>query len=250
MCLKNCFWIASFLSLLFLSGCAAERAPSAQDPFEGFNRAMFAVHERIDSALLKPAAQGYDALTPLPVKTGAFNFFDNFRDIGRGGNAFLQGKGQEGLSGWARFLINSTVGLFGVFDVASEMDVSRGDADFGQTLGVWGVSSGPYLFVPLAGPFTGRDLAGFAVDQSIDPLWRQVEDHPALRNSLLGLSAVQARARLLPADRVLEEASLDKYAYLRAAYLQRRAAQIRGETALNEDEEDNDDSDLREGAAQ
>jgi phospholipid-binding lipoprotein MlaA len=226
------------LALLLLSGCATQRAPVAKDPLEGFNRAMFAVHEGVDKAALKPLARGYDAALPLPVKMSVGNFFGNFRDIGQSGNAFLQGKGNEGMTGLARFFLNSTVGIFGLFDVASEMELMEGDEDFGQTLAVWGVPSGPYLFLPLVGPSGGRDIVGWGVDQYIYPLWRHADGHPALRNSLLGLNAMQYRASLLPADHVLEEASLDKYAYLRAAYLQRRAAQIRDGASAPRDEED------------
>lgn len=222
-----------------LGGCAsAQRAPIAADPLEGFNRALFSVHEGIDRGALKPLAQGYDAAVPLPAKMSIGNFFGNFRGVAQSGNAFLQGKGAEGANGLARLFINSTIGIFGLFDVASEMGLYEGEEDFGQTLAVWGVPSGPYLFVPLLGPNTGRDLAGWGVDQYVNPLWHQVDEQTALRNSLLGVSAVHLRATLLPADQLIEEAALDKYAYIRAAYLQRRAALARdGKPGAAEDEE-------------
>ncbi|MDR3054385.1 MAG: VacJ family lipoprotein [Zoogloeaceae bacterium] len=232
--------LVALCAAVLLGGCAsnAQRAPIAADPLEGVNRALFSVHEGIDKVALKPLAQGYDAAVPLPAKMGIGNFFGNFRGIARSGNAFLQGKGEEGMNGLARLFINSTVGIFGLFDVASEMGLYEGEEDFGQTLAVWGVPSGPYLFVPLLGPNTGRDLAGWGVDQYVNPLGHQVDDQPALRNSLVGVSAVHLRATLLPTDQLIEEASLDKYAYIRAAYLQRRASMVRdGKPGAAEDEE-------------
>ncbi|MDR1889176.1 MAG: VacJ family lipoprotein [Zoogloeaceae bacterium] len=236
---QSLFFIALCAAAL-LGGCAStsQRAPIAADPFEGFNRAMFNVHEGIDKVALKPLAQGYEAAVPLPAKMSVGNFFGNFRNLVRGSNAFLQGKGEEGMTGLARIFINSTVGIFGLFDVASEMDLDEGEEDFGQTLAIWGVPAGPYLFVPLLGPNTTRDLAGWGVDQYANPLWHQVDDQPALRNSLAGVNVIHLRAGMLPADRLLEEAALDKYAYIRAAYLQRRASLVRdGRLGAAEDED-------------
>lgn len=214
------------LALACIAGCAGTpRAPSDKDPYEGFNRAMFEVHEGIDKAALKPLARGYDAVMPLPARMGVHNFYENIWDLSRGTNALLQGKGSEGMNGFARLLVNSTVGIFGLFDVASELGFDQGDEDFGQTLAVWGVPDGPYVFLPIIGPNTGRDLVGWGVDQLFYPLWWDLDD-VRLRNSLMALRAVEYRAALLPADKVVEEAALDKYAYLRAAYLQRRHAQI------------------------
>jgi phospholipid-binding lipoprotein MlaA len=218
----------SMLALLALlsGGCAnqAQRAPVAADPLEGFNRNMFVVHRKLDFALMRPLAQGYDVVVPLPAKMGVGNFFDNLRDLGRGGNAFLQGKGEEGTSSLARLLVNSTLGLFGLFDVASEMGLEASNTGFAWTLAHWGVPPGPYLFVPLLGPNTPRDLAGWSVDQRVYPLWRHVEDHPALRNALSATNMVRQRVLLLPIDHLLDEASLDAYATLRDAYLQSRVA--------------------------
>jgi phospholipid-binding lipoprotein MlaA len=212
-----------------------------QDPLEGFNRSMFAINERIDGAVMKPLAQGYDAAVPLPAKSSINNFYDNLRDINRSGNAFLQGKAAEGFTGLGRLIINSTVGIFGLFDVASEVGLAQGEEDFGQTLAVWGVPSGPYLFLPLVGPNTTRDFAGFGIDQYASPLWHQVNDHSALRNSMVGLNAVKIRANMLPLDRIVDEAALDKYAYIRAAFLQRRAAMVRDGNPPNDSDDDNDE---------
>ncbi|MDR3324054.1 MAG: VacJ family lipoprotein [Zoogloeaceae bacterium] len=233
-------------SALALAWCAALSVFSASaraentDPLEGFNRSMFAVHEGIDHAVMKPLAQGYDAAVPLPAKMSVGNFYSNLWEVSRSGNAFLQGKGSNGLTGLGRLLINSTVGIFGLFDVASELGLEEGNEDFGQTLAVWGVPDGPYLFLPVLGPNNARDLVGWGVDQYTYPLWQQVEDKPVLRNSLGVLSFVKTRANLLPVDTVIDEAALDRYAYIRSAYQQRRAALINDGVPPRPVEDDDD----------
>lgn len=191
-----------------------------RDPFEGFNRTMYSVNEVLDKYAARPVAQAYDAAVPLPVKASVGNVFGNVGEVWVGANSALQGKGGDAGITLARLLINSTVGIFGLFDVASEMGLERYNEDFGQTLAVWGVSDGPYLFLPVIGPRTSRDFAGWAVDSYADPV-------RAIRSNNERLSAtvvrfVDIRAGLLPADRLLEEAALDKYSYVRDAYLQRR----------------------------
>ena len=205
-----------------LSGCATT-ANNPKDPYEGFNRAMFAVNEGID-VVAKPVAQGYDAAAPLPVKAGIGNFFGNLADVWTAVNNFLQGKGGQGLSDVGRVLVNTTIGIGGVFDVASEMGLEKHAEDFGQTLGTWGVGDGPYFYWPLIGPRTTRDTLGWAVDSYADPVW-YVDDIP-LRNSLVGVRFIDLRASLLPTDKVVEQAAFDKYNYIRDAYLQYRRSQI------------------------
>ena len=205
-----------------LSGCATT-AQNPKDPYEGFNRAMFKVNEGID-VVLKPVAQGYDKAAPLPVKAGVGNFFGNIADAWTSINNFLQGKGASGLSDAGRFLINTTVGIGGVFDVASEMGLEKNAEDFGQTLAVWGVGDGPYLFWPVFGPRTTRDTFGLCVDTYVDPVSR-ASDVP-VRNSLVGVRLVDRRASLLPTDKVVEEAAFDKYNYIRDSYLQNRRSEI------------------------
>ena len=158
-----------------LTGCATT-ADNPQDPYEGFNRAMFAVNEGID-VLVKPVAQGYEAAAPLPVKAGIGNFYGNLWDVITALNGLLQGKGEQGLSDIGRVLINTTVGIGGVFDVASEMGLEKHSEDFGQTLGVWGVGEGPYFYWPLIGPRTTRDTFGWMVDSYMDPVWN-ISDVP------------------------------------------------------------------------
>ena len=204
------------------SGAVADGNPS--DPYEGFNRAMFAVNEAIDKYAAKPVAQAYDNAVPLPVKASVGNFFGNTGDLWVGVNSALQGKfGDAGID-LGRLLINSTVGIFGLFDVASELGLERHDEDFGQTLAVWGVDGGGYLYWPVIGPRNVRDTVGFAVGTYADPVMyvRPV----SVRNSMAALRFVDIRASLLPSDRVIDEAALDKYAYIRDAYLQRRRNQI------------------------
>lgn len=205
-----------------VTGCAT-MANNPKDPFEGFNRAMFSVNEGIDF-VVKPVAEGYDKVAPMPVKTGIGNFFGNIADIWTAFNNFLQFKGREGLSDVGRVLINSTLGIGGLFDLATEMGLEKHAEDFGQTLGSWGVEGGPYFFWPVIGPRTLRDTVGFAFDSYADPVMR-VED-VSTRNTLAGVRFIDIRASLLPADKVVEEAAFDKYNYIRDAYLQNRRSVI------------------------
>ena len=216
-------WLAAGMVSLSVSG-AVLAGDNPVDPYEGFNRAMYSTHEAIDGVVLKPIAQGYDKVVPLPVKASAGNFFGNAGDLWIGANNALQGKFADSGSDLGRLLVNSTVGIFGLFDVASEVGLEKHDEDFGQTLAVWGVGDGGYLFWPVIGPRTVRDTAGWGVDVFADPV-TYVRGIPA-RNSLVALRVVDIRASLLPADKVIEEAALDKYAYIRDAYLQRRRSQI------------------------
>jgi phospholipid-binding lipoprotein MlaA len=184
---------------------------------------MFAVNEGID-VVVKPVAQGYDAGAPLPVKVGIGNFFGNILDVWTAVNNLLQGKVGDAASDTGRFLVNTTVGIGGVFDVASDLGLKKHSEDFGQKLGKWGVGDGPYFFWPIIGPRTTRDTFGWLVDTNVDPVWR-VNDIP-LRNSLVGVRFIDVRAGLLPADKVVEEAAFDKYNYIRDAYLQNRRNEI------------------------
>lgn len=216
-------WLAGgVLALLCMSTALAETNP--RDPYEGFNRVMFSVNETVDQYAAKPVAQAYDEAVPLPVKMGVGNFFGNAGELWIGVNSALQGKFSDAGVDLARLLINSTVGIFGLFDVASELGIEKHDEDFGQTMAVWGVDDGGFLFWPLIGPRTLRDTAGWGIDSYMDPVWRA--QPISTRNSLVATRFIDIRASLLPADKVVEEAALDKYAYIRDAYLQRRRNQI------------------------
>ena len=210
---------------LMLSGSALAQQP-VNDPFEGFNRAMFAVNEGLDTVAIKPIAQAYDFVTPLPVRAGVGDFFGNVLDVRNVLNNTLQGKLSDAGVDLGRLLINSTIGIFGLFDVASELGLQRHDEDFGQTLAVWGWEDSSFLFWPLVGPRTVRDTGGLIVDIYTDPTWYTINKSVATRNSLMALRFIDVRASLLPSDKVVDEAALDKYAYVRDAYLQRRRNQI------------------------
>lgn len=201
-----------------LGGCATSGNP--KDPIEGFNRAMFAFNEGLDTVLIKPVAQGYDAVLPAPVRTGVTNFFGNIADLFIGVNNLLQGKPDQALSDLGRVVINSTIGILGLFDVATEAGLEKHEEDFGQTFGRWGIGDGAYVVVPVFGPRTVRDTAGLVLDVATDPV-ANLSDI-STRNSLAALRLIDNRADLLPADKVIEEAALDKYSYVRDGYLQRR----------------------------
>lgn len=201
-----------------LGGCATSGNP--KDPIEGFNRAMYGVHDGIDTVLLKPVATGYDTITPDLVQTGVTNFFANINDIMTATNNLLQGKPKQAVSDLGRVAVNSTIGILGIFDAASGMGLEKHDEDFGQTMGVWGVGEGAFVFLPIMGPRTVRDAAGIYMDIWFDPV--NYIDHVPTRNTIWAVRIVNLRANLLPADKVIEEAALDKYSYIRDAYLQNR----------------------------
>jgi phospholipid-binding lipoprotein MlaA len=213
--------------LALVGGCATSAPVNPRDPFEATNRAVFEFNDGVDKAFVKPVAQAYRAVLPQPVRSGVRNFFANLQDPWIGVNNLLQGKVEEGLTDWFRFATNSTIGLGGVIDVATGMRMSKHNEDFGQTLGVWGFSSGPYLVLPLLGPSDVRDglglipdaygYGGFWLPRLIDPPHRV-----AWRNSLSALDIVSLRASLLDTEGIFEAAALDRYTFLRDAYLQRR----------------------------
>ena len=212
--------------LLLASGCATpsgeERDP--RDPFEGFNRGVYSFNETVDVYVAQPVARAYVKVLHQEIRGRVGNFFSNVQDIFIGVNNFLQGKFEEGVNDWARFTFNTTFGLLGIHDVASEMGLEKHNEDFGQTFGRWGAGSGPYLILPFLGSSTVRDGAGLAIDWWVAPL---TEVRPiALRNTLYGVYFVNTRADLLEAGRILEEAALDKYVFQRDAYLQRRRSLI------------------------
>ena len=201
-----------------LAGCATSGNP--KDPIEGFNRAVFAFNEGLDSVIIKPVAEGYQAVLPSPVRTGVTNFFGNIGDLFIGVNNLLQGKVPEAFSDLGRVAINTTVGLLGVLDIASDAGLEKHDEDFGQTFGRWGVGNGAYVVVPVFGPRTARDTVGLVLDMAADPVGNH--NPTGTRDAALVLRLVNGRANLLAADKVVDEAALDKYSYTRDAYLQRR----------------------------
>jgi phospholipid-binding lipoprotein MlaA len=203
-----------------LVGCATGVDADPLDPLEGYNRSMYQFNDALDRAVIKPLARGYQAITPAPVNKGITNFFNNLSDVRSALNNLLQFKIGRAFSDVGRVAINSTVGILGLLDVANNMNLPRYDEDFGQTLGVWGMGSGPYIVLPFFGPSSGRDGVGVVVDWFTD-LVMLIDDN-AIRWGLRGLDVVDTRADLLNASRVLEQAALDPYAFVRDAYIQRR----------------------------
>lgn len=207
------------------SGCATVEGPKdPRDPFESYNRAMYAFNDDFDRALFKPLAEGYQKVVPRPVNTGISNFFSNLGDVTVLVNDLLQLKFKQGLSDFERITWNSTVGVLGIFDVASHMELPKHNEDFGQTLGYWGVGSGPYLILPFLQSSTVRDSFGLAVDWQVNVL-DEVEDRNT-RWGLIGLRAVDTRAEFLRASELLDSASHDPYSFMRDAYLQRREYKV------------------------
>ncbi|MBQ5949460.1 VacJ family lipoprotein [Massilia sp. ST3] len=214
---------AAVAAALALSGCAST-ATNPQDPLEGYNRAVFSFNDAVDRTVLKPTATAYKNVTPSFVQTGVGNFFGNLSDAWSAVNNLLQGKGQAGMGDVTRFAVNSTFGILGLLDIASEAGIPKHNEDFGQTLGVWGVPSGPYLMLPLLGPSTVRDTAALPADFGGD-IWKYKE--PAnWRNIGAAVRVVDKRASLLDATSLLEDAALDRYEFIRDGYMQRRQSQV------------------------
>ncbi len=224
-----------------LGGCASSGNP--RDPFEPVNRVVYSINDGLDRAIAKPVAEGYRAVVPELARSGVTNFFSNIEDVWIMLNNLLQGKVESALDDMARVLVNSTVGLFGVVDVASDLGISKHNEDFGQTLGRWGVGSGPYVVLPFLGSSTLRDALGRGLVDMQGDIVRQL-DHVPTRNSLLVTRLINTRANLLDASRIVEEAALDKYSFTRDAYLQRRENLVydgnppRQSGALNDGEAD------------
>jgi phospholipid-binding lipoprotein MlaA len=203
-----------------LAGCATVTNPTKGDPFESYNRTMFTINDKVDQVALKPVAKGYVYVVPQPVRDSVTNFFGNIGDIYTAANNLLQLKIADGVSDIMRVVMNSVFGVAGLFDVASIAGLPKHSEDFGLTLGHYGVPAGPYVVLPLLGPSTVRDTAGTVVDyfgsvtSYVDPTW--------FRTTLFGVELVNTRANLLGASDVLADAALDKYSFVRNAYLQRR----------------------------
>jgi phospholipid-binding lipoprotein MlaA len=215
--------IAAVLALTFaLVGCAT--TGNSNDPFEGYNRAMFTFNDKLDKVALKPAASAYQTVTPSFVQTGIGNFFGNLGDVWTAVNNLLQGKGADGMSDVMRVVINSTLGLGGLIDIGTEAGFQKHREDFGQTLGKWGVKPGPYIVLPLLGPSTLRDTVALPLDFKGD-LWLYT-DPVRLRNSGSVVRLIDKRASLLDAGNLIEDAALDPYQFVRDGYLQRRKSQV------------------------
>jgi phospholipid-binding lipoprotein MlaA len=219
---------------------AVEAAPSEQapstDPWEGFNRNMFGVHQAVDGAVLEPVARGYRAITPRPLRTGVLNFLRNLKSPVVFANDVLQGEVNRAGSTVGRFAINTTIGIGGIFDPATSMGLERHDEDFGQTLAVWGVPAGPYIFIPLMGPTTVRDSAGRIVDTAFDPLtWADFDDVDTVRATRGVVTAIATREVLIDQIDSFEAQGGDLYVTYRSAYeVSREAAIQNGRTNVQD----------------
>jgi phospholipid-binding lipoprotein MlaA len=207
---------------LLAAGCATSGDP--RDPLEGVNRGVLVFNDAVDENLLQPASRLYRNVTPSGLRDSVRNFFGNLDDLYIGANNLLQGKVEQGLGDLMRVAVNTTLGFFGIIDWASDMGLEKHNEDFGQTLARWGVGDGAYLVLPLLGPSTLRDTAALPVDWEGDPvLWHTPV---AERNALTATRTVARRADLLGASSTLEEAALDRYVFLREAFLQRRRSLV------------------------
>lgn len=227
-----------------LAGCATGPSANPRDPLEPFNRAMFNFNDKVDQVALKPAATAYKKVAPEFVQTGVNNFFSNLGDLWTGVNNLLQGKPKEGLSDFGRFGLNSTVGILGLLDPATSAGLEKHREDFGQTLGVWGFPSGPYLMLPILGPSNIRDTAGLPLDFAADP-WTYKEP-VRWRNTGAVVRIVDQRAVLLDASTLLEEAALDRYEFIRDGFFQRRDSQVRDGRSAPDDQDKQDKQDDNE----
>lgn len=215
--------LAAVAAVAALSGCASTAA-NPQDPLEGYNRAVFSFNDAVDRSVLKPTATAYKNVAPGFLQTGVNNFFGNLSDAWSAVNNLLQGKGQAGMGDVTRVALNSTFGIFGLLDIASEAGIPKHNEDFGQTLGAWGVPSGPYLMLPLLGPSTVRDTAALPADFAGDA-WKYKQP-VNWRNVGSAVRVVDKRASLLDASNLLEDAALDRYEFIRDGYMQRRQSQV------------------------
>ena len=219
--------VAAALALAALvAGCATTSgtsAPSKADPLEPFNRAMYAIHEPIDTNIVRPIAQAWVDYVPQPVQSAVRTFFGNIEDGFSAFNGLLQGKWDKAGNDLGRLTVN--VWGFGVVDIASQAGIPKGDEDFGQTFGYWGIPQGPYLYVPVIGPTTVRDGTGLIIRAYASPILYAVDDVP-LRNVLWFVGAIDLRAQFLDASRMVDQAAIDKYTFIRRSYLQRREYQV------------------------
>lgn len=238
--MKSVRSLLAILMLVLASGCAST---TPGDPFESYNRSMYGINTALDEAVLKPTATAYKNYMPLMIKSVTRNFFGNLDDVLTGINNLLQGKPRAFANDWTRVLLNSTFGFLGIADPATEMGWEKNNEDFGQTLGVWGVPTGPYLVLPLFGPSSIRGTTGLVVETFVDPTNHVIEG-TAREVGAFALQVIDGRARLLGATNILQGAALDEYSFVRDAYRQRRRSLVYDgdPPPLDDPDEDPDDS--------
>jgi len=243
--LKSLYLLGLLGIIIFLTGCASTQVNngSSQDPFESMNRSVFEFNEFVDEKFIEPVARGYKKYVPGPIVMIVGNVFSNADDVVVTANSLLQLNFESAAASATRVLINSTFGVFGMIDIASDISqasdlkISKRNEDFGQTMGRYGIASGPYLVLPLIGPSSMRDAVGMGVDSlALHPVttiaylrYVPVAKYAAVRTPVAGLMALDTRAQLLDVDKTLEEAALDKYEFVRDAYLQRRESLVNNE---------------------
>ena len=206
--------------ILAVQGCATVKTPDPRDPFESFNRSVTGFNDTVDKAVLKPVATVYKGITPDWMRKGVRNFFNNIQDVWSVINTALEGRGQEMGDNIGRVMVNTSFGLLGIIDIASDLNIERHTADFGLTLGRWGVGAGPYVVLPILGPYTLREVGALPVDWSGDLVYQFGDQTTALEMTALKL--IDYRASYLNAGDVMEGAALDTYSFTRDAYLQRQ----------------------------
>ena len=225
--------VATLVSAAVLQGCATRQQP---DPFENLNRQVFAFNETVDESVLQPVARGYVTVTPEPVRAGVRNFFNNLRDVWSTVNLFLQGRFGEGATAIMRVSMNTTFGLAGLIDIATPMRLERPNEDLGQTLGVWGVGPGAYIVWPFLGPSTARD--SLDIPPSFEIGGSMLAEGWAAEVAITGVNIISLRADLLDAGKLVNDIALDKYAFVRDAYLQRRQNLIYNGEPPDQDEDE------------
>ncbi|MET1255342.1 VacJ family lipoprotein [Aliikangiella maris] len=233
--------LACIVTIIAMTGCAGKSTHKG-DPWEQWNRKVYDFNKSVDKTIAKPLTQGYKAVTPDIVEQGISNVFANLGDIPTMVNNLLQGKVVDSMSDLGRIVINSTIGIAGLWDPATEMGLMKHDEDFGQTLGAWGMNPGPYIMLPFLGPSTLRDTAAFPADSKLD-LFNQI-NHIPTRNQLTFLQLVDQRSALMKYEDQLRDVA-DEYAFIRDFYLQnRRYKVLDGNIPFEDDCENPDDCDF------
>ncbi len=221
--LQSRFPLISIMMLVLLLSSCSTTGSSKNDPLEPMNRAIFQFNEVVDDNIFEPVAKTYKYITPDPVETGVSNFFSNIGEVSTIANDVFQFKFKQAGYDFLRFSINTSIGVLGIFDVATSVGLKKNNEDFGQTLGYWGIPQGPYLVLPFFGASTFRDAPGLYADMQISPI-NQLDDEEEL--TLNALNAVSTRARLLRATKILDTAAKDKYIFIRESYLQKRESMV------------------------
>jgi len=242
---------AGVVTVAALAGCATSSSSVAtfgqpSDPWERVNRKVYQFNDEFDRGITRPIAEFYTFITPAPARSCVRNIFGNLGDVWSAFNSLLQGRGHDFVNTLGRVLLNTTMGVGGCFDIHTANHGTRIRNDFGTTLGVWGVGQGPYLMLPLLGPSTLRDGVGLATDTLLNPVSVSAIDRVPVRNSLIGVQAVDTRANLLDASKLVDDTALDPYSFVRDAYLQRRNSMVWQRTSPTQALPDYDDDEDEE----